>query len=112
MRAADTASRAARRYDAGKKTNGRKRFIVTATVGFFLMVMVRPASVQDRQGAISGLLRVYHHCPRTRPMFADAGFSERLVQRAGRLLQIMTKAAGKEGFAAIPRRWAVERTLD
>jgi transposase len=115
VRAADTVGRETRGYDAGKKTNGRKRFIVTDTVGFLLMVMVRPASVQDRAGAMSVLLRVYHHCPRLRRVFADAGFSGQLVERAGRLLrialQIVSKPAGQKGFAVIPRRWAVERTL-
>jgi hypothetical protein len=32
-------------YDAGKKVNGRKRFIVTDTMGMLITVMVCAASV-------------------------------------------------------------------
>ena len=115
VRAADTVSRETRGYDAGKKTNGRKRFIVTDTLGFLLMVMVHPANVQDRQGAMSILLRVYHHCPRLSLVFADTGFAGQLVERCSRILGIalliIRKRHGQEGFIVRPRRWVVERTL-
>lgn len=41
----------ARGYDAGKRTQGRKRHIVTDTLGLLLVVMVTSASVQDRMAA-------------------------------------------------------------
>ena len=40
MRGADTVGRDSRGYDAGKKVNGRKRFIVTDTLGLLPTVMV------------------------------------------------------------------------
>src|SRR3712207_1498005 len=43
-------------YDAGKKVLGRKRHILTDTLGLLLTVSVHPASVQDRDGA-EALLR-------------------------------------------------------
>jgi len=46
--AAETVGRSSRRYDAGKKINGRKRHIVTGTLGLLLCVSVTAASVQDR----------------------------------------------------------------
>lgn len=36
-------------YDAGKKVKGRKRHIVTDTMGCLLLVMVHGAGVQDRK---------------------------------------------------------------
>ena len=45
VRGADTVGRGTRGYDAGKKINGRKRFIVTATMGLLIVVVVLPASV-------------------------------------------------------------------
>lgn len=48
---ADTVGRDSRGYDAGKKVNGRKRFIVTDTLGLLLAVVVLSAAVQDRDGA-------------------------------------------------------------
>ena len=41
-----------RGYDAGKKTNGRKRHIVVDTLGLILAVVVHPADVQDYDGAV------------------------------------------------------------
>src|SRR3712207_8845422 len=43
-------------FDAGKKVLGRKRHILTDTLGLLLAVSVHPASVQDRDGA-EALLR-------------------------------------------------------
>ena len=38
-------------YDAGKKVKGRKRHIVTDTLGFLLSCIVHEANIQDRDGA-------------------------------------------------------------
>lgn len=38
-------------YDAGKKIKGRKRHIVTDTLGLLLFVIVHAADIQDRDGA-------------------------------------------------------------
>src|SRR5512135_2017515 len=51
VKGADTVGADTRGYDAGKKVNGRKRFIVTDTLGLLLVVMVCTASVADRDGA-------------------------------------------------------------
>lgn len=103
-----------RGYDAGKKINGRKRFIVTDTLGLLLVVMVCAASVQDRDGAKTTLLGMYSAVP-VRHVFADAGFAGQLVAWARWLLsttiEIVRKPAGQRGFVVIPRRWAVERTF-
>jgi transposase len=115
VRGADTVGRDTRGYDAGKKVNGRKRFIITDTGGLLLVVVVLAASVQDRDGAKRALLGLYYATPRTRFVFADAGFAGRLVDWAARIvktsLQIVRKPDGQRGFTVIPRRWAVERTL-
>ena len=114
VRGADTVGRDTRGYDAGKKINGRKRFIVTDTLGLLLVVVVLSASVQDRNGAKSVLLDTYLRT-RVRFVFADGGFAGRLLDWAHQFLattlQIVRKPADQRGFAVIPRRWAVERTF-
>jgi transposase len=100
--------------DNHKKINGRKRFIVTDTLGLLLAVMVRPADVQDRAGATTMLLGLYltGGC---RVVFADRGFAGKLVtwarQLLGIIVHIVGKPAGQRGFQVHPRRWVVERTL-
>ncbi|WP_425587206.1 transposase, partial [Streptomyces sedi] len=51
VRAADSVPQATSGYDAGKRQRGRKRFIVTDTLGLLLAIHVVSASVQDRDGA-------------------------------------------------------------
>jgi transposase len=114
VKGADTVGRDSRGYDAGKKVNGRKRFIVTDTLGLLVSVTVLAASWQDRDGAKTALLGVYLSTP-IRYVFADQGFAGRLVEWAARTLRmvidIVRKPAGQRGFQVHPKRWVVERTL-
>jgi transposase len=114
VKGADTVGKRSRGYDAGKRINGRKRFIVTDTLGLLLTVVVCAASMQDRDGAKPALLQAYLASP-VRFVFADAAFAGRLLEWAARFLRttihVVRKPAGQQGFAVIPRRWAVERTL-
>ena len=114
VKGSDTVGTESRGYDAGKKVNGRKRFIVTDTLGLLLTVMVCSAGRQDRDGAKTVLLGAYL-ATAVRYIFADAGFAGRLVDWAQTFLrttiEIVRKPAGQRGFVVIPRRWAVERSL-
>ncbi|MFI6079352.1 IS5 family transposase [Actinoplanes sp. NPDC051343] len=114
VKGADTVGRDSRGYDAGKKINGRKRFIVTDTAGLLITVAVLAASWQDRDGGKTALLGVYLSSP-VRYVFADSGFAGRFVDWARDTLrttvEIVRKPADQRGFAVQPRRWVVERTL-
>src|SRR3954454_19074846 len=110
VKGADTVGWDTRGYDAGKKVNGRKRFIITDTLGLLIVVSVVAASVQDRDGAKTALLSMYLTTP-IRFVFADGGFAGRLVEWATRFLRttlhVVRKPQGQQGFAVIPRRWVV-----
>ena len=41
-----------RGFNAGKKVNGRKRHIITDTLGYLPGIAVHPADIQNRDGAI------------------------------------------------------------
>ena len=114
VKGADTVGVDSRGYDAGKKVNGRKRFIITDTTGLLVTVAVVAASWQDRDGAKTALLSAYLATP-IRHVFADQGFAGRLVDwcrdTLRTTLQIVRKPADQRGFAVHPRRWVVERTL-
>jgi transposase len=114
VKGADTVGRDSRGYDAGKKINGRKRFIITDTTGLLVTVAVMAASWQDRDGAKTALLSAYLTTP-IRHVFADQGFAGRLVDWARdtlrTTLEIVRKPADQRGFSVISRRWVVERTL-
>ena len=46
-----TESGGPRGYDPGKKINGRKRHILTDTIGLLIGMIQHPADIQDRDGA-------------------------------------------------------------
>jgi transposase len=85
VKGADTVGRDSRGYDAGKKVNGRKRFIVTDTLGLLLTVVVVTASVQDRDGAKPVLLETYLRTA-VRFVVADGAFAGRLLDWTRTLL--------------------------
>ena len=115
LRGADTVGAETRGYDAGKKVQGRKRHIVTDTLGLLLVVMVTAASVQDRDGGAEIFKRVHKLVPSLRHVFADGGYAGKLVAKAMRYwklsVEVVSKPAGQRGFAVLPRRWVVERTF-
>ena len=60
-------------YDAGKKIKGRKRHIVTDTLGLMLFVLVHAADIQDRDGArrcSRPSATAFHGCATSSPMAA------------------------------------------
>jgi transposase len=108
-----------RGYDAGKRTRGRKRHIVTDTLGLLLAVMVTSASVQDRHGGKAILERLAARFTSVALIWADAGYANQvdtsLVTWAHNAvtiaLQIVSRRDDVQGFQVLPRRWVVERTF-
>jgi transposase len=115
VKGADTVGTASRGFDAGKRVNGRKRHIVTDTLGLLLFVTVTTASVQDRNAGHRVLEQLRFAMPSVVTVFADGGYTGRLVHYARRVLrllvEIVNKPADQKGFAVLPRRWVVERTF-
>jgi len=103
-------------YDAGKKIKGRKRHIITDTLGFLLSCVVHEANIQDRDGARITIDEVIGRFPSLRHIFADGGYrGEALAifvhEKDNRTIQIVKKPDGVKGFVVIARRWVVERTF-
>jgi putative transposase len=102
-------------YDGGKKIQGRKRHIVTDTMGFIMAVVVHSAEIQDREGAKMVLQELGFKFPRLKKILADGGYKGELalwlLQLTGCILEIVSKVAGVGGFNVIPKRWVVERTF-
>jgi len=102
-------------YDAGKKINRRKRHIVVDPMGLLLWVVVHPANVQDRDGALLVLSKLWGICPRLRLIWADGGYAGTLVAWVMTYLccclVIVKRRDDQRGFKVLPRRWVVERTF-
>ena len=105
-----------RGYDAGKKINGRKRHIITDTVGNLLEVVVHAADIQDRDGAKLVLEKLAAATKaRLQKIWADGGYRGRLIdwvqEKLAIVLEIVARAPNQKGFQVLPRRWVVERTF-
>lgn len=103
-------------YDAGKKLKGRKRHIVTDTLGLMLFVLVHAANVQDRDGAPELLQAIRSRFPWLRHIFADGGHAGEKLREALKgqgvwSIEIIKRSDTAEGVEVLPRRWVVERTL-
>ena len=103
-------------YDAGKKIKGRKRHIVTDTLGFLIFVLIHAADVQDRDGAVRVLKAIRRRFPWLRHIFADGGYSGDKLKAAMRghgqwTIEIVKRSDTAKGFVLLPRRWVVERTF-
>ena len=103
-----TESGGVRGYDAGKKIKGRKRHIVTDTLGLLVGLIVHSADIQDRDGAPDVLKSIRHRFPRLRHLFADAAYTgpklEGTLEDIGRwTLEIIKRSDTAQGFELLPR---------
>lgn len=111
-----TESGGIRGYDAGKKVKGRKRHIMTDTLGLMLFVVIHSAGIQDRDGAPDVFRAIRHRFPWLRHVFADGGYAGDKLRTALRdhgdwTIEIIKRSDTAIGFEVLPRRWVVERTF-
>ena len=105
-----------RGYAAEKMIKGRKRHILTDTIGLPVGMIVHPANIQDRDGAPSLLASIRVLYPWLRHVFADAGYAGDKLKGALKgqgdwTVEIIRRSDAAKGFVLLPRRWVVERTF-
>ena len=118
-------------FDAGKKVKGRKRHLVTDTLGLLLAVVITAASVQDRDAGAHVVGRAKTKCPTLQTVFVDSGYAGKCQQeiRANHGVEVeVVRHPGNRnvgrwsddqlelfdppsrGFVVLPKRWVIERT--
>jgi transposase len=111
-----TESGGPRGYAAEKMIKGRKRHILTDTIGLPVGMIVHPADIQNRYGAPALLASVRSRFPGLRHVFADGGYAgDKLKGALAKLgnwtIEIVRRSDIARGFVLLPRRWVIERTL-
>ena len=103
-----------RGFDAGKKVKGRKRHLLVDILGLLVVMLVTPASVQDRD-ALPYLLREGKSAsPRLENVLVDGAYNGDVVEKASARTGVkvtMVKRPDIRGFVVVPKRWIVERTF-
>jgi putative transposase len=107
---------AERGFDNGKKVKGRTRHVRVDTLGLFLIVIVTAASLSDQAGARKIFKQRRGPCKKLRKVWGDgtsrgAEGTAWVHAKYPRVLASVAHAEGQKGFAVLPHRWVVERTL-
>jgi putative transposase len=105
-------------FDGGKKVKGRKRHIMTDTLGLLICVAVTAANVNDGVGGRQLLKNIKpEDFPRLSALFVDNGYRNRKFQEfveshgGGKWTLVFSiREAGEKGFKTVRIRWVVERT--
>jgi len=105
-------------FDGNKKIDGRRRHILTDTLGLIPAVLVTAANFGEREG-LRHLLADYfaEGARRLRRIFADGGYSGTplsewilKIKRTWKVILEVVEKQGK-GFNVVKKRWVVERTF-
>jgi transposase len=100
--------------DAAKKIIGRKRGIITDTLGLLLAVAVMAASVTENKAGTGLLSQAKAAYPSITKAWADEGFKNQVIEHGAGLgidVEIVPRRSDVKGFHVLKRRWVVERTF-
>lgn len=98
-----------------KNIKGRKRQLIVDTNGFVLRVLVHAADISESEGAIWLLNEYADALTSLDTIRVDQGYKAMLVEWVSQYLsctvEVVEKPVDQVGFAALPKRWVVERTF-
>ena len=114
-----TAARSTRGFDGGKRVKGRKRHVITDSLGLLVDVSVTPAKTHDKRGGeqVLAKLRKRWRRHRVQKLVADRGyqgsrFKQYVRSQFGARVEIgENHTSPARGFVPARTRWVVERTL-
>jgi putative transposase len=102
-------------FDPHKQVKGRKRHLMTDTMGLVLFIVVCAASIADSDGAEYIFHETTGQFPRLRTVLVDQGYKGWLATFAkrwfGLIVDIVARSPEQRGFEVQPQRWKIERTF-
>lgn len=115
-------------FDAAKKVKGRKRHLVTDTLGLLIAVLITVASTQDRDAALPAVDLAKAKVPGLGLLYVDSAYAGVRAQEVADTHEIRVEVVRRPkkqggwyegqlplfepatGFVALPKRWIIERT--
>ena len=104
-------------FDGGKQVRGRKRTLITDTLGLVVLAKVTAANTADVHAGTEALLDLKSHpdlTQRLQKIFADGGYRGDLAMKVKEQLnadlEISLRLGDHKGFEVLPVRWVIERT--
>ena len=102
--------------DGNKKINGRKRHVITDTLGIVWGVVVHAANKHDGAMAERVITPLQGYMHRMRKILADDAYKKRFMNWVsenllGVELEFSSKPPGPDGFVPVKWRWVSERTF-
>jgi putative transposase len=102
-------------FNPYKQVKGRKRNLMTDTLGLVLFVVVCAANIADSDGAEYILHETEMKFPRLKTILVDQGYKDWLVEFAKRwfgiVVDIVSRPHNQREFVVQPQRWKIERTF-
>jgi putative transposase len=102
-------------FDPHKQVKGRKRHLMTDTLGLVLFVVVCAACIADSDGAEYIFHETEGRFPRLHTVLVDQGYKGWLVEFAKRwfgiMVDIVQRPTARREFVVQPQRWKIERTF-
>ena len=102
-----------RGIDGGKKVKGRKRHIVTDTMGNLLSIVVHAANIHDTKAGIDPALEAHFWYPTIEAFCGDEGYRGTFVDDVYEYMGLRVDISERitPQFVVLPKRWVVERTF-
>jgi putative transposase len=102
-------------FNPYKQVKGRKRHLLTDTLGLVLFVVVSAACISDSDGVEYILHETNGLFPRLGTILVDQGYKGRLVEFAKRwfgiIVDVVSRSPEQRAFVVQPQRWKIERTF-
>lgn len=98
---------------AEKKVKGRKRHIVTDTMGNLLSVVIHAANVHDTKSGIHPAKQAFERYSTIEKFCGDEGYRKSFVEDVLTQLGLGVDISERiiPEFVVLPKRWVVERTF-
>lgn len=104
-------------FDGGKQVRGRKRTLITDTLGLVVLAKVASANTAEVHAGKEALIDLKSRpelLERLKKIFADGGYRGDLITwvkvELNADLEIVLRLGEQKGFHVLPVRWVIERT--